>query len=52
MKRKHPCNGCRFYFGAYTKFCNYIFLIGHRRPCPPGKGCTAKEPVDKQRSRT
>lgn len=42
MKRKHPCTGCRYFFGAYehNRCCNYIFVTGHRRPCPPGKECT------------
>ncbi len=43
----HPCEGCRYFFGHYqqTRFCNYIFLEGHRRPCPPGKACTVKAPI-------
>lgn len=42
MKHKHPCTGCRYFFGAYegVRCCNYIFVVGHRRPCPPGKECT------------
>ena len=45
MTRLHPCTGCRFFFGdwEHNRCCNYIFLTGHRRPCPPGEGCTAKE---------
>jgi hypothetical protein len=23
-----------------SSYCNYIFIEGHKRPCPPGKGCT------------
>ena len=44
----HPCEGCRHWYGAYVfaRCCNYIFDIGHRRPCPFGAGCTVKRPVE------
>ena len=44
MMRLHPCSGCRYFFGEYigNRCCNYIFVEGHRRPCPPGERCTAK----------
>lgn len=43
----HPCEGCRYFFGHYQQnaCCNYIFMVGHRRPCPPGKDCTVKTPI-------
>ena len=44
MMQRNPCSGCKYYFGDYiaNRCCNYIFVEGHRRPCPPGDGCTAK----------
>jgi hypothetical protein len=30
-------------YGALS--CNYIFDVGHRRPCEPGAGCTEKKIV-------
>ena len=24
-------------------YCEYLFITGHRRPCPGGKDCTVKE---------
>ena len=37
------CKGCYYLTqaGGYG-CCNYIFMEGHRRPCPPGKACTVK----------
>jgi hypothetical protein len=32
--------GCRHYVG--NSCCNYIFVNGHSRGCPPGKDCTEK----------
>lgn len=39
------CKGCKYWFGdyEYNQCCNYIFIKGHRRPCPPGEKCTVKE---------
>lgn len=40
------CAGC-FYFSGVTlggRTCNYIFIVGKRRPCPPGKDCTVRKP--------
>lgn len=41
---KKYCEGCDYYFGDYdlSKTCNYIFIVGKPRPCPPGKGCTVR----------
>lgn len=36
----NPCKDCRFFV---TGSCSYIFIVGHRRPCPPGRECTVKE---------
>lgn len=39
------CKGCIYmgWIGGYLGCCNYIFMAGKPRPCPPGKGCTVKE---------
>lgn len=35
------CNGC-FYHATTTNSCDYIFIRGCRRPCPPGAACTVR----------
>lgn len=47
LERIKPCQGCA-YLGEAGHYgcCNYIFCTGKRRPCPPGKGCTAKNTND------
>lgn len=42
-KNKVGCDGCIYFIGEYHKCCNYIFVKGERRPCPPGKDCTVRE---------
>lgn len=38
------CKGCRYWDGnSGCHCCNYIFIEGHRRPCPPGKECTVRK---------
>ena len=39
------CKGCIYltFLNGYVGCCNYLFQVGKRRPCPPGKDCTAKE---------
>ena len=36
------CEGCIYFQGDSMRCCNYIFIVGNRRPCPPGKDCTVK----------
>jgi len=31
--------GCK-YMSRATPSCDYLLITGHRRPCPPGEGCT------------
>ena len=47
MVSLHPCSGCKFFYGEYevNRCCNYIFVVGKRRPCPPGEFCTVKETI-------
>lgn len=42
----HYCEGCEHFYSYYlvNRCCNYIFDTGHKRPCPPGQGCTVKKP--------
>ena len=48
MASQNPCEGCEYFFGEYVlnRCCNYIFVVGQRRPCPPGEGCTCWTPRD------
>ena len=41
---KKYCKGCWYWGADYINnaCCNYIFIKGHSRPCPPGKDCTEK----------
>lgn len=44
-KNKSGCEGCVYFYGDYeiSSCCNYIFIKGKQRPCPPGDGCTVRE---------
>lgn len=46
------CKGCCHYRcgNGWLYVCSYIFDVGKRRPCPPGKDCTVKETERKTRS--
>ena len=39
------CEGCIYQksFSGWGSYCDYICMEGHRRPCPPGEGCTARK---------
>lgn len=40
----NPCKGCIYSFVTNCgTYCQYILITEHRRPCPPGKGCTVKK---------
>lgn len=44
------CKGCVYLCRLCSSestpsFCDYIGIVGHRRGCPPGAGCTEKRPV-------
>lgn len=41
------CRGCDYQAGG--KYCDYIGITGHRRPCPPGKDCTVKKMTGKRK---
>ena len=47
------CDGClyRETLNGYGQMCAYILRTGHRRPCPPGEGCTVKVVAVKRRRR-
>ena len=42
---RHPCYGCKYSCSGsgWLIYCEYLFITGHRRPCPGGKDCTVKE---------
>ena len=44
------CAGCVYmtFIAGYLGCCDYIFMEGKRRPCPPGKGCTVKKKKGKK----
>lgn len=46
------CRGC-FYAARLSEMwvCDYLSKTGHRRPCLPGKGCTARIEVEQDRKR-
>lgn len=45
------CRDCVYFFGINDPSCtcNYIFMEGHSRGCPPGDECTVK--VKRKRKR-
>ena len=47
------CKGCIYYksVNGWDKYCDYIFAVGHKRPCDPGKGCTVKTKKKKTKER-
>ena len=49
---KNNCDNCFYYRRTYSgglRYCAYLFVTGHRRPCPPGDGCTVKIPIATKR---
>ena len=43
-RRPKPCRGCIYagWTSSGDACCDYILIVGRRRPCPPGKECTVK----------
>lgn len=42
---KNNCDNCVYYAKMRSgshRYCTFLFRTGHRRPCPPGEGCTVK----------
>lgn len=41
---KNNCDNCVYYkkINDCERYCSYIFVENHRRPCPPGDECTVK----------
>lgn len=41
---EHPCEGCDHFYGDYksNRCCNYIFDMGHSRPCEFGEKCLVR----------
>ncbi len=47
------CEGC--VYAAYLSdawYCDYLAVTGHRRPCPPGEGCTVRAEGVRSKKRT
>ena len=44
LNRLHPyCQGCIYATAVGgDQICQYILIVRHRRPCPPGEGCTVR----------
>lgn len=43
MAKKNNCADCFYYRSTnLDKYCAYIFVEHHRRPCDPGDACTVK----------
>lgn len=40
------CRGC--IYQRRGRYCDYIGIVGHKRPCPPGKKCTVKTVGDRR----
>ena len=47
MAKQKKCStckySCRISFEGGDRFCQYILITGHRRPCPGGNECTVYE---------
>ena len=52
--KKHPCYGCKYSCmgSGWAIYCEYIFIEGHRRPCPGGKDCTVKDTKSRRKELT
>lgn len=38
------CKGCAYAVCLSGEwYCDYLQIVGHRRPCPPGEGCTVRK---------
>lgn len=44
MSSRDSLRCMRCLYGDSHGYCTYILVMQHRRPCPPGEGCTAFEP--------
>lgn len=47
-KLQRNCRDC-VYYAESAKCCDYLAIVGHQRPCPPGDACTVKESGEKIR---
>ena len=44
MSSRESLRCLRCLYGDQQGYCTYILVMQHRRPCPPGEGCTVFEP--------
>lgn len=50
IEEQHPCTGCHYWrLCGLDKCCNFIFIEGHMRGCPPGEGCIRKIPFSMEK---
>lgn len=46
------CKGCAYAVPLSGEwYCDYLSITGHRRPCPPGEGCTVRVEAEKDLKR-
>lgn len=41
------CRGCAYF--APGRYCDYLTMVGSRRPCKPGKACTVRKQIDRRK---
>lgn len=49
MRKETRCSSCIYHgdiaAGGIT-YCDYLYLTGHRRPCPGWEACTVYKPIE------
>ena len=43
------CENCTYLVRFGFQYCDYIGTTGHRRGCPPGKGCTRRKLIRRRK---
>lgn len=43
------CEGCEYLAKSHDVYCDYNSIVGHKRPCRPGKECTVRRRPAKYR---
>lgn len=51
--RSKNCEGCIYQktFTGLGPYCDYLCMVGHSRPCPPGDECTEKIHINDRRKK-
>ena len=51
MKKK-KCRGCGYHMIVGGMICcDYLHMVGHCRPCPPGDACTVDIPIRRKKAK-